>query len=179
MERTFFFIACSLLIFQLFKYKWICKTSPLTTLHVLYVTEQFKAVKCQNKQDKPVTMACFPTGREALSAPGAFSICSEVPWRKIKTFIQPMLGNLRLVLITFRKPRVDVYVYMCFYTRKTAWIGPVLKSKGRCFRAADASYYNASSPLLGRWRMRNGEVNFWSRILQRVLWGRNAFSASR
>lgn len=72
-----------------------------------------------------------------------------------------MLRNLQLVLITFRKPMVDVYVYMCFYTtRKIAWIGPVLKSKGRYFRATDESYYNVSSPLLGRWRMRNGEVNF-------------------
>lgn len=42
-----------------------------------YVTEHFKAVECQSKQDTQVTVMCFPKGRKALSASLAFSICSE------------------------------------------------------------------------------------------------------
>lgn len=77
MHKKNFFVTYSSLIFLLFRYEGFCKTSPLTTCMCFYVTEHFKAVECQSKQDTQVTVMCFPKGRKALPASLAFSICSE------------------------------------------------------------------------------------------------------
>lgn len=101
-----------------------------------YVTEQFQAAKCQNKQDKQVTVTTFPKGRKTLAASAVFSICSEVTRRKKKNITFFVANSLKCTTghdfsrkIQAASIKKYSYIHLFLYNLESS-ITSTLESKG-------------------------------------------------